>query len=52
MAPVQVERDLSGKSFQAYTNRYRYPHDESGSQSPHYYSFNLAGELLWVFLCS
>jgi len=39
----EVERDLSNNSFQAYTNRYRYPHIESGSTSPHYYSFDLAG---------
>ena len=49
-AGVQVERDLSNKSFQAYTNRYIYPYKESGSPSPHFYSFDMAGESLWLNL--
>lgn len=41
--PVQIELDTAGKTFQAYTSRYVYPHNESGSSSPHYYSFDIAG---------
>ena len=40
---LQIESDLDGKTFQAFTHRYRYPAAESGSSSPHYYSFDLAG---------
>ncbi|EIE18216.1 Metallo-dependent phosphatase [Coccomyxa subellipsoidea C-169] len=39
----EVEADSAGKSFQAYNARYRVPHAESGSDSPLYYSFDLAG---------
>lgn len=41
----EIERDAANATFQAYTNRFRVPHKESGSPSPKYYSFDLAGEL-------
>ena len=40
----EVEADSAGKKFLAYNARYRVPHQESGSGSPLYYSFDLAGE--------
>ncbi len=40
----EIERDAAGQMFLAYTSRYRVPHLESGSASPLYYSFDLAGE--------
>jgi hypothetical protein len=40
----EIEADADGRSFQAYVRRYRVPFLESGSPSPLYYSFDLAGE--------
>ena len=39
----EIERDAANRTFQAYFNRFRVPHAESGSPSPHFYSFDLAG---------
>lgn len=46
----EVEADSAGKSFQAYNARHRVPHAESGSDSPLYYSFDLAGAALLLLL--
>lgn len=48
---LQIELDVNQKKFQAYTHRYIYPWVESGSTSPHYYSFDIAGENA-CFTCS
>ena len=39
----EEEPDSEGIKFQAYEARFRYPYQESGSSSPHFYSFDVAG---------
>ena len=41
----EIERDETNATFLAYLNRFRVPHMESGSPSPLFYSFDLAGKL-------
>lgn len=40
----EIEEDAAGKTFLAYTARYRMPSAESGSPSQLYYSFDYGGE--------
>ena len=39
----EIERDAANQTFLAYENRFRVPYKESGSPSPLFYSFDLAG---------
>ena len=39
----EEEPDSEGIKFQAYEARFQYPYQESGSSSPHFYSFDVAG---------
>ena len=39
----EIEQDAQHNRFQAFETRYRYPFEESGSDSPQYYSFDAAG---------
>lgn len=39
----EIEEDAQQNRFQAFETRYRYPFEESGSDSPQYYSFDAAG---------
>jgi len=39
----EIEQDAQQNRFQAFETRYRYPFEESGSDSPQYYSFDAAG---------
>ena len=41
----EIEKDAANATFQAFTHRFRVPYKESGSPSPLFYSFDLAGEL-------
>jgi hypothetical protein len=42
----EIERDAANHTFQAYVHRFKVPYAESGSPSPLFYSFDLAGALL------
>ena len=39
----EIEKDAANRTFQAYVHRFKVPHAESGSASPLYYSFDIAG---------
>ena len=41
---MQIETDASNNSFQAYLHRHRNLYEESGSPSPHFFSFDVASE--------
>ncbi|KAG6420000.1 hypothetical protein SASPL_116514 [Salvia splendens] len=39
----EIEEQIHGQTFTSFTSRFAFPHKESGSSSPFYYSFNAGG---------
>lgn len=47
----EIEQQIHNRTFAAYSSRFAFPSEESGSSSPFYYSFD-AGGIHFVMLAS